>query len=292
MEGNVDPKLFEAIGFFEKMLQTMPDDRTSLEFLAVAYEQAGEQDKQIKTLIKLSETLLKEGDADHAAIIAKKLKSFVAVPEALAAARVAEMILSKGDVISASRVAGPISNQLFIDAKDQILTDLKQDGVAGGVQSWSSEAAKKEIDIVWYWKDNGILPKEVCMELLHVFMDHPLTDIPILVSALGILEEKYPDLVSSAFESMQKRSGMVPIPLELYEVSRDTALLLPLDYIKVKGVMPFSLIADELLVGVMNPMDESLRSEITRLSGKVCHFFLIHPHAWNTCMKQVFGMPG
>ena len=61
MEGNVDPKLFEAIGFFEKMLQTMPDDRTSLEFLAVAYEQAGEQDKQIKTLIKLSETLLKEG---------------------------------------------------------------------------------------------------------------------------------------------------------------------------------------------------------------------------------------
>ena len=129
MEGNVDSKLFEAIGFFEKMLQTMPDDRTSLEFLAVAYEQVGEQDKQIKTLIKLSETLLKEGDADHAAIIAKKLKSFVAVPEALSAARVAEMLLSKGSFISAPRVTGPISNQLFIDAKDHILADVKQEGV-------------------------------------------------------------------------------------------------------------------------------------------------------------------
>ena len=33
----------EAIAFFEQMLQTLPGDRTSLEFLTVAYEQTGQR---------------------------------------------------------------------------------------------------------------------------------------------------------------------------------------------------------------------------------------------------------
>jgi len=37
------PKLGEAVEFFEKMLETMPGDRTSLEFLSVAYEQMGQK---------------------------------------------------------------------------------------------------------------------------------------------------------------------------------------------------------------------------------------------------------
>lgn len=81
MSQKVDPKLQEAIAFFEKMLQTMPGDRTGLEFLSVAYEQTGERDKQIAALVKLSETLLKEGDMEHAAMIAQKLRSFPIRPK-------------------------------------------------------------------------------------------------------------------------------------------------------------------------------------------------------------------
>ena len=36
-----DTKLRKRSTFFEQMLQTMPGDRTSLEFLVVAYEQTG-----------------------------------------------------------------------------------------------------------------------------------------------------------------------------------------------------------------------------------------------------------
>ncbi len=51
---DVDPKMAEAIAFFEQMLQTMPGDRTSLEFLSVAYEQTGQSEKQRECLIQLS----------------------------------------------------------------------------------------------------------------------------------------------------------------------------------------------------------------------------------------------
>lgn len=289
MPNEIDPKLIEAIGFFEKMLQTMPDDRTSLEFLAVAYEQAGDVEKQVSILAKLSEALLKEGDMEHASMIADKLKSFRGNSQAMAAAKVAEMIISKGQIGSTQRT-GVDNNPLFFDKEeDTSSTAIQLDVQQGSVQSWASDAAKAEIEIVWQWKDSGILPKDICMDLLHVFMDHPLTDIPILVSALGLLEEQRPEYTEAAFEDMQKKSNLPPIPLEVFELAIEVASVLPIEYMKVKGVIPFAMISGELLVGVMNALNENLRTEIEKISGKVCHFYLIHPSAWFVVTKKLFA---
>ena len=38
-----DAKLEEGVAYFEQMLAMMPDDRTTLEFLAVVYPQMGEK---------------------------------------------------------------------------------------------------------------------------------------------------------------------------------------------------------------------------------------------------------
>ncbi len=284
----IDPKLIEAIGFFEKMLQTMPDDRTGLEFLAVAYEQTGEVEKQVSTLIKLSEALLKEGDLEHASMIAEKLKSFKGNVQAMSAARVAEMIIAKGK-IGPSQRTGSDGNPLFFETEqDANSTTIQLDMQQAGVQSWSSDAAKAEIEIVWKWKDSGLLPKEVCMNLLHVFMDHPLTDIPVLISALGLLEEQHPEYTTPALEDMQKQSSSPPIPLELFEIPVDVLTILPIEYMKVKGVIPFAEISGELLVGLMNSVNEGLRSEIEKLTGKNCHFYLIHPSAWFAVSARIF----
>ncbi len=284
----IDPKLIEAIGFFEKMLQTMPDDRTGLEFLAVAYEQTGDVEKQISILIKLSEALLKEGDLEHAAMIAEKLKSFKGNVQAMSAARVAEMIIAKGK-IGPSQRTGSDGNPLFFETEQDVSsTTIQLDMQQAGVQSWSSEAAKAEIEIVWRWKDSGILPKEICMSLLHVFMDHPLTDIPILISALGLLEEQHPEYTATALEDMQKTSNFPPIPLELFEIPVEVLTTLPIEFMKVKGVIPFAEISGELLVGLMNSVNEGLHSEIEKLTGKVCHFYLIHPSAWFAVSTRMF----
>lgn len=281
MNRPVDAKLREAIDFFEKMLQTMPGDRTGLEFLSVAYEQTGEQEKQIKALVKLSETLLKEGDLEHAGLIGEKLRSFPDAPEAVMAARVVERIVAKGGTGG----GGSSSNDLFIEEVPEAAkmpeTPVAVQATKANLPGWTSDAAKAELEIVWHWNDDGVLPKEVCMEMLHVFMDHPVVvNLATLVSALGLLQEQHPEYADTAFESMQKRSKLPPIPLELLEVQQDAINTLPIDYIKVKGVMPFRMMANELLVAVMNGVDRNLREEIAAMTGKKCHFYLLHPRAW------------
>ena len=57
-------KLLEGIAYFEKMLKVMPGDRTTLEFLSVAYEQLGDAEKQRISLIQLGEALLREKDLE------------------------------------------------------------------------------------------------------------------------------------------------------------------------------------------------------------------------------------
>ena len=57
-------KLYEGIAYFEKMLKLMPGDRTTLEFLSVAYEQVGDAEKARVSLIQLASTLLREKDYD------------------------------------------------------------------------------------------------------------------------------------------------------------------------------------------------------------------------------------
>lgn len=289
MSQNADPKLLEAIDFFEKMLQTMPGDRTGLEFLSVAYEQTGDRDKQINALIKLSETLLKEGDMEHAAMIAEKLRSFPDSSEASVAARVVEQIVAKGSLAANAQAVYP--NDLFIDDSQKPAEPVAPPArPSGGLPAWTSDAAKAEMEVVWQWKDGNILPKDVCMDMLHVFMDHPVVvSEPSLVSALGLLQERHPELADVGFESMQKRSKMPPLPLELFEISPDALRMLPSDYLIIKGVLPFGFIAQEMLVCVMNGVDAALRQEIEAMSGRTCHFFLMHPRTWFDIAPKVLG---
>ena len=76
MAEQANTKLLEGIAYFEKMLKVMPGDRTTLEFLSVAYEQLGDAEKQRTALIQLAEALLREKDYDAAEAIGERLGGF------------------------------------------------------------------------------------------------------------------------------------------------------------------------------------------------------------------------
>ena len=58
-----DARLAEGVAYFEQMLQLMPEDRVTLEFLVVAYEQLGRHEDGQKALVSLAKILIKEQDA-------------------------------------------------------------------------------------------------------------------------------------------------------------------------------------------------------------------------------------
>ena len=63
-EPKFDARLAEGVAYFEQMLQIMPEDRTTLEFLVVAYDQLGRHDDGQKALVSLAKILVKDRDIE------------------------------------------------------------------------------------------------------------------------------------------------------------------------------------------------------------------------------------
>ena len=68
--------VWNAISAFEQILEAIPNDRTSLETLAHAYEQIGDLTKAKEYLMRLGDLVVSESDADSAEEVLESLKSF------------------------------------------------------------------------------------------------------------------------------------------------------------------------------------------------------------------------
>lgn len=280
-----DPKIQEAIAFFEQMLQTMPGDRTSLEFLVVAYEQTGQTDRRRECLVRLVDALLSEKDYDNAQVIAERLSTFRDYPPAQAAVkRVIEAVqdqILQGQFQSDMQKA-VVPAERSVSSSEAALPDK---GIE--VHALSHSASAAEMDLVWLWIERGFLAKEVGMDVLHVLTDRPVTETPMLISALALLDEQHPELTDGVMEAMQRASDVPVLPLELFEVAPAASGLLPSGFIRIKGVLPFAVMGGEALVAVMNPLNSALQAEVAMRVGKPCHFFLVNPRTWQAAADKV-----
>ena len=279
-----DPKMVEAIAFFEKMLQTMPGDRTSLEFLSVAYEQTGQSEKRRDCLIRLADTLLQEKDYDNAQVIAGYLSAFAEYAPARAAVeRVAETV--QGQIVQSQfRRESEQAGEAAWAAKG---APGEAHDLGVEVHALSRSASAAEMDLVWLWKDREFLPKEICMDVLHILTERPVSETPVLISALALLDEQHPELTDRLMEAMQRASDMPVIPLELFDVTPAAAGLFNPAYVHVKGVLPFALLGKEALIAVLNPLNPALLEETVARAGRPCHFFFAHPRSWQQVAAKI-----
>ncbi|NLG00774.1 MAG: hypothetical protein GX565_11580 [Lentisphaerae bacterium] len=280
-----DAKVVEAIAFFEQMLQTMPGDRTSLEFLVVAYEQTGQDEKRRDCLIKLAHTLLNERDYDNAQVIAGYLSAYTDFPPARAAVQKVAAVIQ--DEILRGQYHSDISGSGGIPGADAPAFAPAFQDVGLEVHALSRAASAAEMDLVWLWKEREFLPKEICMDVLHVLTDRPVTDVPALISALVLLDEQHPELTDALMERMQRESEMPMIPIELFEVQRAAAAVLAPAYVHVRGVLPFALLGGDVLVAVLNPLNVALQDETAARAARPCHFFMAHPRTWQQAAAKI-----
>lgn len=282
-----DPKIYEAIQFFEQMLQTMPADRSTLEFLALAYEQTDQQDRRRDILIRLADTLLAEEDFENATIIAAHLKSFTDyLPACLAAERVdtvAQAHRTPQDAEPESAATVPQEEKVAVsDVVAQPARTFDDD-----IHALTHTASSAEMDLVWLWIDNEIIPKDICMDVLHVLTDRPTTNEPMLVSALAIVDELHPELTDTIMEAMQRLAEAPIIPLDLFDIIPDVLTLLPRPFMQIRGVLPFATMANDMLVATLNPLSAELKQEIEARCARQCHLYLIHPKTWNDLREKL-----
>ncbi len=279
-----DPKISEAIEFFETMLESMPGDRTCLEFLVVVYDQVGALDKRRRCLIELADVLIKEREFDDVRTIASHLKAFAHDSEAQAAVARVEQAIKQRDPAPARQLpyesaAMELEGDGSLNIPDPVIE----------VHAYSRAALAAEMDLVWMLKEKEILPAEVCEELIHELSEYPVTEVPQLISAMAFLDDRHPEWTEKVMSELQKLSSMPAIPLELFDYQGLVLSGITAAYIKVRGAIPFAMMANELLVGVMNPLDTDLQTDFAARLNTTCHFFLAHPRVCQAVLESKFA---
>lgn len=266
-------RLQEGIAYFEKMLKVMPGDRTTLEFLSVAYEQIGDEAKLRGALIQLAETLLKEGDQEPAEAIGSRLAAYPD-PEAQAMARKVRETFHGPDIPAAA-----------LAAADQTAATGEEMPVARAIL----EAVKAEAALIRQLSNRGIVDP-VAAEMVQKHLGGlPEATRPFLVSTLSILYRESTPMGEKAAAFVADSAGTPPIQLDAFFPSADLLKRLPENLVRVRGVVPFAKLGDLLLVAMLNPLDEAFRNEVARLAGGPCQFFLAHPRGAEEYLEKLYA---
>ncbi len=273
-----DPKLEEGIAYFEKMLKVMPEDRTTLEFLCVAYEQIGEKEKRRKSLVALAGILIKENDLEAASSIGDRLAEY-REPDAQAA-----LLRIK----AACRVAGT--------AEPTAVGTLPV-APEGGAEtialpkptSTARAAVVAETKLLKTLVQDKVLDEETSNLIETRLIE--LAGLPgcFLISALALLEKENSQLAEAATAHVADTAGAPPIPLESFDPSGDILQTLPESLMRVRGVLPFAKLADTLLVVSLNPLDASLKHDVESSAGRPCRHYIAHPRVMEETLDRLFA---
>ena len=255
-----DARLKEGIAYFEEMLRVMPDDRTTLEFLSVAYPQIGENEKAENALAALARVLVKEGDLESASALLPRLEA-CAKPEAKA------MALK----IRAASAPRP-------DLSPETASKASGGGAPGAsvAAACASEAALAE--------DLG---DTTIAEHIRQLAGG---EGPALVSTLTTLAHEHPETSEKAIARLADKYGMPPIPLEAFDPDPALVAKLPEEIVRVRGVVPFAKVGAVTLVAFLSPQDAALRRAIASALGGPgnVRFFLADPLAVEKILSKLF----
>ena len=286
MAEQANQKLLEGVAYFEKMLKVMPGDRTTLEFLSVAYEQLGDVEKQRTALIQLAQTLLHEKDYDAADAIGERLAGF-------AEADAQEMVRR------IKFVRNPVQLKAVVRPGAGSVRGAVRPGGASGERAQSDggvslaqvvmSAVKAEAALIRDLYAKNVVDASAAEVVQRHLGGLPEATRPFLVSALAILEKESGGLGERAAVYMADAASAPPIPLQAFMPSAMLVRQLPEEIVRVRGAVPFGRLGDTLLVAVLNPLDTEFHAEVERLAGCPCRFFLADPHTTEDFLDKFFA---
>ena len=295
MAEQANTKLLEGIAYFEKMLKVMPGDRTTLEFLSVAYEQLGDVEKQRTALIQLAEALLREKDYDAADAIGERLGGFSEAD----AQDMVRRIKSVRNPVQLKAVVRPGARPARVVARPAGGRAEPSAGDASGERARSDvgvslaqvvlSAVKAEAALIRDLYAKNVVDASAAEVVQRHLGGLPEATRPFLVSALAILEKESGGLGEKAAVYMADAASAPPIPLQAFMPPASLVKQIPEEIVRVRGAVPFGRLGDTLLVAVLNPLDAEFHAEVEHLAGCPCRFFLADPHTTEDFLEKFFS---
>lgn len=261
-----DARLAEGVAYFEQMLEIMPEDRTTLEFLVVAYDQLGQHEKGQKALVELTKLLIKEGDLQ-------------ALQGLLPRLQVSDYAPAKALFLKVSTLTAPAPDLTPETPKDQTEDEKTAEATL--------DAVAVETELLDFVKEGGVIDAEQYDQLLKLLQAAPTDGRVFLISALQILEKENPTLCEKAIEYLADKYGAPPIPLGAFEPNKKLFSAYPERLLKLRGVIPFAQLGGLTLLAVLNPADAKLKAELEKISK--CRLYLAEPSAVEAALAKIYG---
>ena len=266
-------KLREGIAYFEQILQVLPDDRSTLEFLCIAYAQTGEVEKRCKVLSSLAQVLVRERDFESAEKLLPTLGE-------LEGGEIKAAELKLRAMLSAVGVKTAGVNAVSAAAAGGSLPDDKSGAIAA------------ERSLLDWLESTGTIDKELAGKVREQLDALSSAKGVFLISVLSMIESENPLTAEMASAAVADESRTPPIALEAFDQYLALAPELPENFLKMRGAIPFGKVADEMLVALANPMDRILRKQISAYFGGKCHFYFVPPLSLNLVLAKLFPEAG
>ena len=274
-------QVLEAVSYFEQMLQTMPEDRVSLEVLSQAYEQAGDLEKACDLLVRLARVIERDADADAATALQQRLQAYAGTAKADAAAALLTRFLAS---VQATAPLVPEKKDVDASAPPTIATDALQ--LINGPAERRA-IVTQELDFAWLLHEQGLLTEDQYASVVSDITDLSASAVPQPVSVLHLYQDRQIPNIDRVLAFAAEKSGAPLFPLTSFEPQAAAYGLLPLDYLVIKGVVPFELMGNDMLVGSLNPLNQKLREEMEKLTGRRCHFYLVLPSDFDATLDKI-----
>ncbi|MEI8243927.1 MAG: hypothetical protein WCI17_11710 [bacterium] len=280
-------QVIEAVSFFEQMLQTMPEDRVSLEVLSQAYEQAGDAEQACAMLSRLARVIERDGDVDAGRQLRHRLALYSgnAVADA-ALEQLTRFLSAPSSAAPAAPAAAPAAatpdagaataSAITIDALQLINGPAERRAIV-----------TQELDFAWLLHEQGMLTEDQYASIVSDITDLSASATPVPVSVLHLYHDRQLPNIDRVLTFASEKSAVPLLPLTSFDPQAGAYGLLPLDYLIIKGVIPFELMSRDLLVGTLNPLNEKLRLEMEKLTGRRCHFYLVQPSDFDATIDKI-----
>jgi len=286
-------QILSTIEMFEVVTQSTPDDYQSLEILKEAYIKIGRETDAIEVSKRIAQAYVNLGQISSAILeyegILQKQPDSVDVLMALGE------LEAKLDELT-RRVTAPQSGD-DMSASDQKEAEDFHNKL---IETASTKKDKKEKvrlegdpnePFVKYLSKISSIPADKLLAA----GNRAKTLIPSAPNQTGaslieILAEDNVMSVEDMLCLLVDRTKLGYIPLDIYDVDRTIAKMIPQDVAMSRLIVPFDQISRTVMVALVNPFDEVGRQATQQAMEYNIHWFLASPEAVRKVLKTVYRL--
>jgi len=260
-----ETEIWNAIAYFEKILEALPHDQLSLETLASAYEKVGDHTRAKAYTLRLAQVLIDEEDEDGISELLGKIRQFDQNDPEVKAAITSLENLKPEKVMAVVR-----------DDMDQL--SRRSTNIAG------------EISMAWNLLQANKLNQEDYARVVHDLSENSARAMDVPVSTLHVLHDRNQPGFNEILVFISSACNLPLLTLANFDIQPATAALLPIEFCIKRGALVFELMGTDALAAILNPYDTQLPRDLEDLTGKTCHRYLVAPADFDAALGKIKTM--